>query len=332
MHPGSNTAPIVNGGANNYDRAVCFDAPVAMDTGLFVDPAIRTLAQMREDMMLAMGYAAQLASPPPGIVKEFNFFLRTAQEQLYARYPVMRNERWWAWQMQAGNRFYDVPIDCTKYLNFRRITWAGLGDNGGRALRSWAPSTALTAGEFIMSKDGHDFEYEVTTAGTTGTTEPVWPTTADATVTDGTVTYTARTRRTVRWLPLKQGINPLDYGAPGRGEPTHFDLTDRIEVWPAPKKPMVLWLKGHLGIKRFTEDTDTPTIDSEAVLLFAIANAKARRGHPDAGNYAQMANRIIAGYTAGQHGLRRYIQRPSTLGMKLGGDQLPSQLPVATWR
>lgn len=332
MHPGSNAAPIVNGGANNYDRAVCFDAPVAMDTGLFADPTEKTLAQLRSDLMIRMGYAAMLASPPPGMTEECNSYLQDAQEQLYERYSALRTERWWAWQMQPGARFYDVPVDCTKYLSFRKVTWAAAADNGGRALRAWMPSTAYALGEYLMSPTGLDLEYEVTVAGTTATTQPVWPTVAGGSVVNGTVTLVARRRKMVTWLPLMQGINPLDYGSPGQGTPTHFELTDRIEVWPAPSRPMVLWLKGHMGIKRFTQDTDTPTIDSRAVFLFALANFKAHKGHADAGNYAQMATRLIMGYTAGSHGVRRYLPRPSTLGMKLGGDQIPMPLPRATWR
>lgn len=332
MHPGSNGSPVVNGGSNNYDRAVCFDAPVAMDTGLFVDPTEKTLAALREEMMVRLGYAAMLASPPPGMTEWLNSHLQDAQDQLYYKYSTLHTERWWAWQMQPGKRFYDVPVDCTKYLNFRRLTWAGIADNGGRALRSWMPETAYALGEFVMSDAGLDLEYEVTTAGTTAAAQPVWPTIVDGTITDGTVTYTARRRNTVRWLSVQQGINPLDYGAPSGGEPTHFDLTDRIEVWPAPTRPMVLWLKGHMGLKRFTEDADVPTLDSRAVFLYALANAKAEKGHPDARNVMGMAMQLVGGYVAGAHGLRRYLPRPSTLGMKFGAFAPPCALPRATWR
>lgn len=62
---------------------------------------------------------------------------------------------------------------------------------------AWAASTALTLGVFrrpVTVGDAHEFIYEVTTAGTTAATEPVWPVTDGATVTDGTVVWTARRR------------------------------------------------------------------------------------------------------------------------------------------
>lgn len=57
----------------------------------------------------------------------------------------------------------------------------------------WAGSTAYaTTGEFVSPSlanvNGHF--YKLTTAGTSGTTEPVWPTAPGATVTDGTCVWT----------------------------------------------------------------------------------------------------------------------------------------------
>lgn len=263
--PGSNGPAIVNGGDNDYDRTVAFDAPVAMDSGLYVDPGLKTLAQLREMLMVRLGYAAMLASPPPGMKEELNSFLEDAQAQLYVRYSTFRIERWWTWLLQPGQRFYDVPVDGVTALNFRKISWAGIDDNG-------------------------------------------------------------------RWTPLIAGIDPVLYNGPQTGLPSHYELRDAIEVWPAPDTAATLRLKGHLGLKRFTEDTDTPTIDTHAVFLFALALAKAHRGQPDAANYARMAERYIGGLVAGEHGTRRYIPRPSTLGMKDGGDERVPPLPGATWR
>jgi len=335
VHPGSNGPPIPNGGSNNYDRTNCFDAPVAMDTGLYVYPE-QTLGQLRNRLMIRLGYAAQVASPPPGMTEELNDFLQDAQEQLYGRHSDLRTERWWAWQLSEGQRFYDTPIDCTKALNFRKITWAGISDNGGTFLQSWQATTPYTLGQMILAVTYNgELWFEVTTAGTTGASEPIWPTTVGGTVVDGTVTFTARAAGSQTWFPIRQGINPLDYGSPSPGYPTHFELREFIEVWPAPSKPLVLWIKGHLGLKRFTEDDDYSTVDSNTVFLFALALAKASRGQPDANNYAQMATRSVSNIVASGHGIRRYIPRPSTAGMKsdwYSDDCPPWPLPRATWR
>lgn len=335
---GLNGPAILNGGNNNYDRAVCFDAPVEFDTGLYAFPT-KTLAQLREEMMVRMGYAAMLANPPPGMKEELNSYLQTAQEQLYLDYDCMRTERWWAWQLEPGRRIYDTPIDCTKALNFRKITWAGIADNGGTAMQLFAINTAYSLGQFILPTTYNSFVFEVTTAGTTAATEPAWPTTLGATVVSGTVTFTAREPHESTWYPIKQGINPLNYGEPSQdGLPYCFELREFIEIWPAPDKPMVLWIKGHLGLRRFVDDTDVTTIDATPLFLTALANAKDDRGQPGASKYANAAAGMIRNMVAGSHGITRYHPRPSRAGMKWWAgyydcdDYGPWPQPRATWR
>ena len=333
MQPGSNGPPILNGAVNNYDRAVCSDSPFAVGTGAFADPKIKTLVQLREKMMVRMGYAAMLASPPPGMTQELNSYLEDAQEQLYLDYATLRTQRWWGWQMVAGQRIYDTPVDCTNYLDTMRITWAGIADNGGTIVSRFVPSKVYGLGQFIMPTVAGDVHYEVTVAGTSGT-EPAWPTTIGATVASGGATFTARAPKVSMWLQLQQGINPLTFNSPSPGYPTNFEVGEFVEVWPAPKRPMVLWILGHMGIRRFTADTDTPTIDTELVFLFALANAKAHRGQPDAGNYASMARKRISRLIAMTHGLNRYIPRESTAGVKAdAGMECGSwPLPRGNWR
>jgi len=60
---------------------------------------------------------------------------------------------------------------------------------------SWLASTAYTSGQFRRPIIANTFNYEVTTAGTTGTTEPTWDTTLGGTTTDGTVTWTTVSMR-----------------------------------------------------------------------------------------------------------------------------------------
>ncbi len=56
----------------------------------------------------------------------------------------------------------------------------------------WAATTAQSLGDFIRPVVPNGFVYEVTTAGTTGGTEPTWPTTPGNTVVNGSVTFTTR--------------------------------------------------------------------------------------------------------------------------------------------
>jgi len=57
---------------------------------------------------------------------------------------------------------------------------------------AWAASTAYSAGDVVHPTTLNGYVYECTTAGTSGTTEPTWPTTPGDTVTDGGVTWTCR--------------------------------------------------------------------------------------------------------------------------------------------
>lgn len=61
-------------------------------------------------------------------------------------------------------------------------------DNNQRAQR-WATSLNLTVNKVVMPTVRNGHVYRVIQGGTTGTTEPTWPTGDDDTVVDGTVTF-----------------------------------------------------------------------------------------------------------------------------------------------
>ena len=56
---------------------------------------------------------------------------------------------------------------------------------------NWAASTAIQLGDTVTPTVANGLLFKALTAGTTGTTEPTWPTTVGATVTDGSVTWEA---------------------------------------------------------------------------------------------------------------------------------------------
>lgn len=58
---------------------------------------------------------------------------------------------------------------------------------------AWTASKAITAGQTTVPTTLNGHMYACTTAGTTGTTQPTWPTTSGGTVTDGTVVWTEMT-------------------------------------------------------------------------------------------------------------------------------------------
>jgi microcystin-dependent protein len=62
----------------------------------------------------------------------------------------------------------------------------------------WTEYTIYAAGQYVKATASYNYVYEVTTAGTSGGTEPTWPTTPGNTVSDGTVTWTCRAKWTSR--------------------------------------------------------------------------------------------------------------------------------------
>ncbi|MBU1349393.1 hypothetical protein KJ781_04975 [Patescibacteria group bacterium] len=57
---------------------------------------------------------------------------------------------------------------------------------------AWVASTAYVLGNFVVPSTHNGYIYECTTAGSSGTTEPVWPTVVGNTIADNTVVWTCR--------------------------------------------------------------------------------------------------------------------------------------------
>lgn len=60
---------------------------------------------------------------------------------------------------------------------------------------AWAASTAYSLGDVVRPTTRNGYNYECTTAGTSGASEPTWPTTPGNTVNDGTAVWTCRTAK-----------------------------------------------------------------------------------------------------------------------------------------
>lgn len=110
------------------------------------------------------------------------------------------------------------------------------------------------------------------------------------------------------WYHLSEGIPPEWYTSINfQGLPVRYEIRQCIEVFPAPSAVYTLRIKGHFGLTSFTEDDDKTTIDSELVFLWALANAKAHYGQPDAANYAAQAKEYLGNLVYGAHQTARYI-------------------------
>lgn len=84
----------------------------------------------------------------------------------------------------------------------RLLRYAQAADEDGNApdiYETWGASIAYGVKERVVPVARNGYVYKVTAAGTSGLTQPTWPTTIDATVTDGSVVWTCE--ETAEWVP-----------------------------------------------------------------------------------------------------------------------------------
>jgi hypothetical protein len=81
---------------------------------------------------------------------------------------------------------------------------------GAHAVPKWKPSTSYSVGQFVTPTSGSPNRiYRCTAAGTSGSTEPTWPNTDNATVNDGTVVWTEATSA------IESGTMPAELSGAG---------------------------------------------------------------------------------------------------------------------
>ncbi len=96
-----------------------------------------TLKNLRDRVLIRLGFAAQLDNPPPGMAALVDEFLSSAQVLLAQRLPELITERFYTWTMVAGTRFYTVSGDDAGVtvpdfiLDPLKITWIGIEDLNG---------------------------------------------------------------------------------------------------------------------------------------------------------------------------------------------------------
>lgn len=111
-----------------------------------------TLKELRDRLMLRLGFGAQVNNPPPGMADLLNDFLQEAQRFLYRRYDVLRTERFYSWPLTAGVRMYDFADNaevCTKRMDPRKLTWVGVVRDG-----IWTPLECGIPPELYSNEPG----------------------------------------------------------------------------------------------------------------------------------------------------------------------------------
>jgi len=98
-------------------------------------------------------------------------------------------------QPDAAPTLTQVEVDDL----FRMARVADAAGNEPDNLDDWAPSSAVQAGAYAAPTVRNGFYYRATVGGSTGATEPTWPTVIGNTVADGGVTWECE--GLAPWLP-----------------------------------------------------------------------------------------------------------------------------------
>lgn len=102
----------------------------------------------------------------------------------------------------------DAAIN-TKSQALASAEWQAIMESGALTKTKWAAGTSYALNTIIAP--GNGFTYICTTAGTSGSTEPPWPT-SDGTVSDGTAVWTFQAAKTLKY----DFVNTPVAGAAGR--------------------------------------------------------------------------------------------------------------------
>lgn len=100
--------------------------------------------------------------------------------------PIMRIEFNGA-ESKQGVLYFGSPLLGRQLTVQTSSTDTNVKLNVAEANQAWQASKAVASGQIVQPENG--FMYRATKGGTTGTTEPIWPTTPDMAVDDGTTRW-----------------------------------------------------------------------------------------------------------------------------------------------
>ena len=110
--------------------------------------------------------------------------------------------------------------------------------------------------------------------------------------------------------PMLRGIEWFHDGSTlSPGSPQRYELRDKLEIWPIPDRSgYVLRLEYIKRIGNFTKEADFVTVNSDIVLLFAVAIGKAHYQMKDAGVVLDQLRTTLIDIHAGVHSGNKYIR------------------------
>lgn len=142
------------------------------DAGEFPSVSLDTLQRR---LLVRMGMAA-MPIPPPGMAEFANDFLKQAQWELYQAYRVFRSPRWFTWNLQQNQRFYDwtenveVESMLVQPPVLTSVTPSTTGGSVPAGQTTYAITFVTDNGETTPSNP-----ITVTNTGTTSSNTLAWP-------------------------------------------------------------------------------------------------------------------------------------------------------------
>lgn len=117
-----------------------------------------------------------------------------------------------------------------------------------------------------------------------------------------------RSSNGTNWSPILEGIPPAAYNATTTGPPQRYQIRQALEIWPPPTdSTWQIQVRGFFSPLPFATDTDTNSIDPQAIYLKAKIDAEIhyKRGSPDATR--EELDSYIGHLIAGSHNTARYV-------------------------
>jgi hypothetical protein len=125
----------------NINETLAWDYPDPFDpigyNAAYTDNSVQTdtLANLRQRILVRLGFGTSAANPPPGMAALVNDFLQSAQKYLYRRYKQLHTTHMFRWKISPGQRFYSLLDNDENVLSGfnmdpnKTIEWAGIQDS-----------------------------------------------------------------------------------------------------------------------------------------------------------------------------------------------------------
>ncbi|MDX8383552.1 MAG: hypothetical protein R8M45_05685 [Ghiorsea sp.] len=109
------------------------------------------------------------------------------------------------------------------------------------------------------------------------------------------------------WVELAKGINILhDTFANSPMYPYRYDTAQMVELFPIPNDVYTIRVEYKANLLPFSQDQHQATLDSRAVLLSALVEAKAHYGHQDVGLYQKQLASLLHNFQSQAHNGNHY--------------------------